>query len=228
MAKQTKGRQKFDMKPIADENKRHVAFSKRRMGLFNKAAEINILTGAEVAVIVFSRHGKAYSFCTPGAKSLIEPSSAPPPPPEDAGRQEVQCLMEAFRHVEEEKERREMMAMAMVDGGGHGLGFWWERPVESMENGELERFREALVELRKKVAERAEAMIRQTPPFVPPMNGGNLVEFGQDRQMTWQNTIEGTTNEIRNARQHIVEDYHVGHGGGQVVPGLKQYSPSPS
>lgn len=216
------------MKPIADENKRHVAFSKRRVGLFKKAAEINILTGAEVAVIVFSRHGKAYSFCTPGAKSLIEPSAALAPP-EDAGRQEVQCLMEALRHVEEEKERREMMAMAMVDGGGgQGLGFWWDRPVESMENGELERFREALVELRKKVAERAEAMIRQTPPFVPPMNGGNLVEFGQNRQMTWQNTIEGITNKIGNSRQHIVEDYQVGDGSGQVVPGLMQYSPSPS
>ncbi|XP_024016962.1 agamous-like MADS-box protein AGL62 [Morus notabilis] len=145
MAKQTRGRQKVDMKLIADESKRHVTFSKRRMGLFKKAAEINILTGAEVAAIVLSRHGKAYSFRTPGAKSFIDDSfvnrnHSPAPAPEDGSRREVELLVDALSRQEEEKERCEMEAKMMGDGSGDGLGFWWDRPIEGMEMGELERF----------------------------------------------------------------------------------------
>lgn len=179
MAKQTRGRQKVDMKLIADESKRHVTFSKRRMGLFKKAAEINILTGAEVAAIVLSRHGKAYSFRTPGAKSFIDDffvnrNHSPAPASEDGSRCEVELLMDELSRQEEEKERCEMEAKMMGDDSGDGLGFWWDRPIESMEMGELERFKEAVVKLREKVAERAEAvtMMDKTMPFMSLLNYG--------------------------------------------------------
>lgn len=40
------------MKKIADKNSRYVTFSKRRSGLFKKAAEIATLCAAQIAIIV--------------------------------------------------------------------------------------------------------------------------------------------------------------------------------
>ncbi|KAL3616924.1 hypothetical protein CASFOL_039318 [Castilleja foliolosa] len=65
------GRQKIQMKLIEDENARTVSFSKRRSGLFKKAAEFSVLCGAQVAIILFSLSGRAYSFGHPTVESVI-------------------------------------------------------------------------------------------------------------------------------------------------------------
>ncbi|KAK4340123.1 hypothetical protein RND71_041585 [Anisodus tanguticus] len=44
--KKTQGRRKIAIKPIDNQSGRHVTFSKRRLGLFKKASELCILTGA--------------------------------------------------------------------------------------------------------------------------------------------------------------------------------------
>ncbi|KAF8114271.1 hypothetical protein N665_0039s0035 [Sinapis alba] len=56
------GRQKIEIKEIKEDSKRHVTFSKRRRGLFKKAAELSVLTGAKIAVVTFSKCGRIYSF----------------------------------------------------------------------------------------------------------------------------------------------------------------------
>ncbi|KAA8519520.1 hypothetical protein F0562_013776 [Nyssa sinensis] len=48
------GRQKIEIKKIEKKNNLQVTFSKRRTGLFKKAAQLSALCGAEVAVIVMS------------------------------------------------------------------------------------------------------------------------------------------------------------------------------
>ncbi|KAL3643614.1 hypothetical protein CASFOL_014429 [Castilleja foliolosa] len=60
--RKSQGRKKIEIKLIQDQNARSVTFSKRRVGLFKKAAELSILCGAQIGLIVFSLSVKAYSF----------------------------------------------------------------------------------------------------------------------------------------------------------------------
>ncbi|KAI3920507.1 hypothetical protein MKX01_000846 [Papaver californicum] len=56
------GKRKIEMKKIEDRKKRSVAFTKRRNGLFKKAHELCVLTGANISMIVFSPSGKPFTF----------------------------------------------------------------------------------------------------------------------------------------------------------------------
>ena len=56
------GRQKIEIRRIESEEAPQVCFSKRRAGLFKKVSELAVLCGAEVAAVVFSPAGKAFSF----------------------------------------------------------------------------------------------------------------------------------------------------------------------
>ncbi|OIT22255.1 agamous-like mads-box protein agl15, partial [Nicotiana attenuata] len=56
------GRKKVEIKPIKDKNSRQVTFSKRRKGLLKKAKQLSILCDVDVAVVVFSNHGRLYDF----------------------------------------------------------------------------------------------------------------------------------------------------------------------
>lgn len=82
--KKSQGRRKIEMKLIVDENARTVTFSKRRVGLFKKATELSVLCGAQIALIIFSIGGRAYSFGHPHVESMIArflnrtPMPAPP------------------------------------------------------------------------------------------------------------------------------------------------------
>ncbi|KAL9266043.1 Agamous-like MADS-box protein AGL61-like protein [Drosera capensis] len=60
----TQGRCKIPIAKIISKSKRHVAFafSKRRAGLFKKASEFYVLTGARIAIVTFFEAGKAFTF----------------------------------------------------------------------------------------------------------------------------------------------------------------------
>ncbi|WVZ92589.1 hypothetical protein U9M48_038639 [Paspalum notatum var. saurae] len=66
------GRQKIEIRRIESDEARQVCFSKRRAGLFKKASELSILCGADVAAVVFSPAGKAFSFGHPSVESIVE------------------------------------------------------------------------------------------------------------------------------------------------------------
>ncbi|KAA0052555.1 agamous-like MADS-box protein AGL62 [Cucumis melo var. makuwa] len=68
--KQTKGRQKIEMKKIVNEDDRLITFSKRRSGIYKKASELATLCGAEVGVVVFSPAGKPFSFAHPCIETI--------------------------------------------------------------------------------------------------------------------------------------------------------------
>lgn len=81
--KTSMGRQKIEMKKIASDDARLVSFSKRRAGMFKKAAELSILCGAMVAIVVFSPSGRPFSFGSPSLeavhnrfRALVGPSAA--------------------------------------------------------------------------------------------------------------------------------------------------------
>nr|GEZ01307.1 agamous-like MADS-box protein AGL62 [Tanacetum cinerariifolium] len=72
MSKKTsQGRKKIEIKKIEENSSRQVTFSKRRNGLFKKAAEVCVLTGAKIAIIVNSPGGRVFAFGHPNVDALI-------------------------------------------------------------------------------------------------------------------------------------------------------------
>ncbi|KAL4587062.1 hypothetical protein LXL04_011712 [Taraxacum kok-saghyz] len=61
------GRRKLEIKRIENKSSRLVAFSKRRTGLIKKARHLSMLCDVDIAIIVFSAHGKLYEFCSSGS-----------------------------------------------------------------------------------------------------------------------------------------------------------------
>jgi len=70
--KTTQGRKKIAIEKIASEEARYVCFSKRRNGVFTKAADLATLCGAEVVVVVNSPAGNPYSFGSPGVNEVVD------------------------------------------------------------------------------------------------------------------------------------------------------------
>ncbi|XP_037438413.1 agamous-like MADS-box protein AGL61 [Triticum dicoccoides] len=66
------GRKKTIMRRVEKEGARQVCFAKRRQGLFNKANELAVMCGAEVAVVAYSPAGNAFSFGHPSAEAVID------------------------------------------------------------------------------------------------------------------------------------------------------------
>ncbi|KAF6996518.1 hypothetical protein CFC21_012849 [Triticum aestivum] len=66
------GRKKIVIRRIENKAARDICFSKRRQGLFRKANELAVMCGAEVAAVVYSRAGKAYSFGHPSAEDIVD------------------------------------------------------------------------------------------------------------------------------------------------------------
>ncbi|KAI3466050.1 hypothetical protein Pfo_022713 [Paulownia fortunei] len=62
------GKKKIKIRKKEKESDRMVTFSKRRKGLFKKAAELRSITGAHVAILVFSPAGRPYVHGEPPAK----------------------------------------------------------------------------------------------------------------------------------------------------------------
>lgn len=135
------GRKKVEIKKIEKKQSRLVTFSKRRNGLFGKAAQLcSMSAGAHIAVIVFSPHGRPYAFGHPSADSVIgrflsrSDSATASDGPVNKGR-------------EAEPE------------GALGLdASWLDMPIENMGLDELEWYNALLKELRERVATRVDEM----------------------------------------------------------------------
>ncbi|XP_073101404.1 uncharacterized protein [Elaeis guineensis] len=65
------GRHRIPIEMIEKENERQVCFSKRRKGLFTKAKKL-ARAGNEVAILVFSRAGNAFTFSHPSIESVAD------------------------------------------------------------------------------------------------------------------------------------------------------------
>ncbi|OMP07392.1 Transcription factor, MADS-box [Corchorus olitorius] len=55
------GRRKIEIKKIDNQRKRWVAFSKRKKGIFKKAAQLSMLTGETIGVVIISEQGRVYT-----------------------------------------------------------------------------------------------------------------------------------------------------------------------
>ncbi|XP_006390670.2 MADS-box transcription factor 23 [Eutrema salsugineum] len=124
-SKTTKGRQKIEIKEIKEKNRRQVTFSKRRTGLFKKAAELSVLCGAQIGIITFSRFQRIYTFGN--VDTLIE-----------------KYLRKAPVMLRSHLDGEALTGEEDVDGR-----MWWERAVESVREEEMEEYMKGLHGLRE-------------------------------------------------------------------------------
>lgn len=170
MMKKTQGRKKIEMKTIADRSSLQVTFSKRRVGLFKKASELCVLTGAEAAVIVESPGNRVYAFGHPSVDSVVDQyvaGSSSSMPEEKPAINEVvvnsTCVNDKFnqeyveinKKMEDEKRKKvDVIANKEEDDGP----FWWEQSFDNLGAEELEEYIASLEALKNNVIERANDM----------------------------------------------------------------------
>ncbi|KAK4402013.1 Agamous-like MADS-box protein [Sesamum angolense] len=169
MKKTTQGRKKIEIKKIENLSNRQVTFSKRRVGLFKKASELSILTGADIAIVVHSLGKRVFSFGHPTPDSVIDhfltgggPEGEEPREncPTSKTRDYNSHYSEVCRELEVEKKRKEVIEEAKrVECYGGGGEFWWDEAVEGLELEELEQYAAALEELMKNVTMRADDLM---------------------------------------------------------------------
>ncbi|KAJ6402011.1 hypothetical protein OIU84_014143 [Salix udensis] len=171
--KQSLGRQKIEIKKIENKSSLEVTFTKRRHGLFNKACEIGVLTGAEAAVIAFSPGKKAFAFGYPSVDTVIErylsentkEGSALVINTSTSTRHDHRAVQESRREYVEalaKKEEETKRTVEMLKEGGEvGFGsdrFWWDRSVQGMGLEELEQYVASMEELKKNVGMRVDEL----------------------------------------------------------------------
>ncbi|KAL3339830.1 hypothetical protein AABB24_028437 [Solanum stoloniferum] len=170
--KKTQGRRKIAIKPIANQNSRHVTFSKRRLGLFKKASELCILTGAEIAIMVQSlKRQRLFTFGHPSADAVINrylTGKSEEEGEKSAGddqfnyvQQSNEYYSQICRELEAEKKVKEEIVIdesKMVNDGSNNGGFWWNESTDDMGIEEVEKFMCALEELKKKVNMRCDEL----------------------------------------------------------------------
>lgn len=166
--KKTLGRRKIEIKRIECMEARHVCFSKRREGLYKKASELCALTGAKVAVIVFSPAKKPYSFGDPSVSAVVErfldPGSAasaaafeaPPPPPPI-----IQHEFDGHRERMLEAIAAEARRKDALDAATIAAGVWTDDVVRRAKLPNLLAMLAALERVRDEVADAGHAMRQQ-------------------------------------------------------------------
>ncbi|GJU50503.1 agamous-like MADS-box protein AGL62 [Tanacetum coccineum] len=192
--KTNQGRKKIEIKKIEENNSRQVTFSKRRNGLFKKAAELCVLTGAKIAIIVNSPGGRVFAFGHPNVDALINTYLANGKDVDvdvDVGQSALptndfnQHYAEVQRELELEKKRKDRIPEKKT-----GSEFWFDEPIDGMDVAELEQYFSSLQELKRKVLTRADElkMMNNAPALFgsnlnnnTPIQGPNVLQHLQGR-----------------------------------------------
>nr|GEZ47843.1 agamous-like MADS-box protein AGL62 [Tanacetum cinerariifolium] len=172
--KKSQGRKKVEIKKIEKNDSRQVTFSKRRNGLFKKSAELCVLTGAKIAIIVKSPGGRVFAFGHPNVDALINTYLANEQNVDvdvDMGQSMLpinefnQHYVEVSRELELEKSRKDMIREKSNE-------FWMDEPIDGMDVAELEQYIFSLQELKRKVLSRADELMMKNN--APAMFGTNI------------------------------------------------------
>ncbi|XP_034893639.1 agamous-like MADS-box protein AGL29 [Populus alba] len=164
-SKKTKGRQKVEMKRIENQDDRLITFSKRRSGIYKKASELATLTGAEIAIAVFSPAGKPFSFGHPSVESVINRFLE-----DSLNMDSTYHLVEAHRRmrIEELTQKHNDMQHQLDEKKEKGLKLkstikemdskgWWDTAIEELNIQQLieleKKFNELQMTLCSKIAE---------------------------------------------------------------------------
>ncbi|KAJ4970810.1 hypothetical protein NE237_003909 [Protea cynaroides] len=150
----SKGRGKIEMKRIDNDAARQVTFSKRRAGIFKKAHELCTLSGAEVAILLYSPAGNVFSFGHPCVHSILDRFLDDGGTPQESNFQLLDAYCEAnlrqlnqrytdlLAQLKKEKEKAKNL-QAMVDGNvetnfGNSR---WGNPVDQLNLTDLQQLK---------------------------------------------------------------------------------------
>ncbi|KAM7266644.1 hypothetical protein ACFE04_004541 [Oxalis oulophora] len=158
------GRQKIPMEKIEAKTNLQVTFSKRRTGLFNKAAELSVLSGAQIAVLVLSPKEKPYTFAHPDLNTVLTaylnndhtPSSFNSTNNNNNNNKLTPCDIKKFNDEYDEAlkeiEKLEKEKEKMTSTDHRNNMFWWESLNEDdMSYEELEEYVKALEGLERNI-----------------------------------------------------------------------------
>lgn len=158
MKKTTGGRQKIEIKKIEKSANRQVTFTKRRHGLFNKASELCVLTGAEMTVLVQSKGGRVFAFGHPSADSVIDAYLENTVPNSTLLSENPIYMQEAcnkeYEKICKELEVEKNKSKSSVEESD----LWWENSFENLEIDELETFINSMEELKLNMAKKADKL----------------------------------------------------------------------
>ncbi|GMQ01234.1 hypothetical protein CsSME_00047940 [Camellia sinensis var. sinensis] len=160
--KTTQGRQKIEIKKIESVSKRQVTFSKRRAGLFKKASELCILSGAEIAIVVKSPGKRTFAFGHPSVDAVIDRYlTGTSATAEQNNCPSVLDFNEKYAQVskELEAEKRRSAVIEETKKVANDGGFWWDEAVDDLGLEELEQYVAALEELKKNVSMKADELM---------------------------------------------------------------------
>ncbi|KAI3924390.1 hypothetical protein MKW98_032591 [Papaver atlanticum] len=188
------GKRRIEIKKIEDRQKRNVAFTKRRHGLFKKAADLCRLTGADISLLVISPGGNPYTFSSSSSMSLND----------------LNDRISNTINVKEEKVADDETTRVSDDG------FWWNNlnPEEIDSIEKLTALRNQLLDVKEKVALRKQELLAAakatdiatstttTCTVVEKMEDSSLLEddLGMllsdcyDDAQNWLPSIEGLDN----------------------------------
>ncbi|KAA8519528.1 hypothetical protein F0562_013784 [Nyssa sinensis] len=149
-SKQTKGRQRIDMKKRENEEDRLITFSKRRAGIYKKASELCTLCGTDVGLIIFSPSGKPFSFAHPSIDFIANRFLHQNPHPigntsrifEAHLRARIDELNTKLNKQTEESEaekERQGMLDSMAEAAASENKGWWEAPIDEFGKDEVEK-----------------------------------------------------------------------------------------
>ncbi|KAF4368862.1 hypothetical protein CsatB_012473 [Cannabis sativa] len=148
----SQGRRKIDIKKLEKKSNKQVTFSKRRSGLFKKAAELGILCGAEVAVIVFSPNNKLFSFGNVDDVAGSYLNNGAVVPSSSSTSTLVKGMIE-LEEAEEKKRQLERQATLASILENNNINSWWEKPVEEMGYEECDNHLATLINIRNKFSD---------------------------------------------------------------------------
>ncbi|XP_021292485.1 agamous-like MADS-box protein AGL62 [Herrania umbratica] len=172
-AGKTKGRQRIEIKQLEKKSNLHVTFSKRRKGLFKKASELCILSGAKIGIIVLSPSPREKPFCFghPDIDTVLDQylSGNPAFDDDDDNSQDYATLTdlpgfeEIYTQYEEslkelEKEKKRGKEIEQAQNVENNDGFWWDEAIDGMGAEELEAYMKAMEKLKNNLIVRASAL----------------------------------------------------------------------
>jgi SRF-type transcription factor (DNA-binding and dimerisation domain) len=166
--KSSEGRKKIEMKKIENEDARQVCFSKRKKGVFAKAAELSTMCGAEVAVLLHSPKGTPYTFGSPSFDKVFnkfmsgEQNTTPEDPDViNAIIQLNQEYMELTERLNAEAVRRAALEERLKYAASQTKECEWVDKIDQLGRDELLQLLGSLYRVKCAVNERMRAIAGQ-------------------------------------------------------------------
>ncbi|XP_074326796.1 agamous-like MADS-box protein AGL62 [Apium graveolens] len=172
--KATRRKKQREVKPIDGKTSRQITFSKRRFGVFKKASELCVLTGAETAVLCESVGRRVFAFGHPSVEHVVDKylgtknSSATTETHVNSS-----CMLEELKKQYLEIEKNKSVNKEESD-------FWWQQPFDHLGEEELEEYISSMENLRNNLELRANdlRLIRMSSSMLNACNTLNSDDTG--------------------------------------------------